>query len=330
MINKEQKLIKNLNKPEIIPARNGFGDGLVEEGKVNNKVVVLCGDLTESTRVDKFAKEFPDRFYEMGIAEQNMIGTASGFALEGFTAFTASYAVFNPGRAWDQLRISACYNNVPVVVAGCHAGISVGPDGATHQALEDIAIMRVLPHMTVVVPCDYHEAYKATIEVGKMKGPGYVRLGRSGTPVFTTKQTPFKVGKAYTLRDGVDVAIIGAGSVLYDALIAADKLQKEGIFVRVINCHTIKPIDRSAIKKAAQECGAVVTVEEHQINAGIGSAIIEVIAEEYPVPVERVGMPDSFGESGEPRELICKYGMDDDAMVKAVKKVLKRKKSYRK
>lgn len=221
--------------------------------------------------------------------------------------------------------MSVCYNNISVKIAGCHAGISVGPDGATHQALEDIATMRVLPNMVVVIPCDYHEAYKSTLAVGKMKGPGYVRFGRSGTPVFTTKQTPFKVGKAYTLRDGTDVAIIGAGAVLHDALMAAEKLEKEGISVKVVNCHTIKPIDRQAIKKAAQECGAVVTVEEHQINGGVGSAIIEVIAEEFPVPVERVGMHDSFGESGEPRELIEKYSMDDKAMIKAIRKVLKRK-----
>ena len=325
MLNKEAKLVKDIMKVEIVPTRNGFGDALYDLGKTDSKTLALCADLTESTRVDKFAKEFPERYIEIGIAEQNMVGVAAGLALEGFTPWTASYATFNPGRSWDQIRLSVCYNNISVKIAGCHAGISVGPDGATHQALEDIATMRVLPNMVVVIPCDYHEAYKSTLAVGKMKGPGYVRFGRSGTPVFTTKQTPFKVGKAYTLRDGTDVAIIGAGAVLHDALMAAEKLEKEGISVKVVNCHTIKPIDRQAIKKAAQECGAVVTVEEHQINGGVGSAIIEVIAEEFPVPVERVGMHDSFGESGEPRELIEKYSMDDKAMIKAIRKVLKRK-----
>jgi transketolase len=325
MISKEAKLVKNIHSPEQIPTRNGYGDALLQLGKEDPKTLVLCADLTESTRSDKFAKAFPERFIEVGVAEQNLVGTACGLALEGFTAWTASYATFNPGRSWDQIRVSGCYNNVNLKIAGCHAGISVGPDGATHQALEDIATMRVLPNMTVVVPCDYHETFKATLAVGKAKGPGYVRLGRSATPVMTTKQTPFKIGKAYTMKDGYDVALIGAGSVLHDALMAAEELEKEGISVRVVNCHTIKPIDRGAIKKAAQECGAVVTVEEHQINGGVGSAIMEVIAEEYPVPVERVGMPDTFGESGEPRELIEKYGMDAKAMIAAVRKVLKRK-----
>jgi len=325
MINKEAKLIKNLKTPKVIPARNGFGDGLVEEGAVNKKVVVLCGDLTESTRVDKFAKQFPERFFEMGIAEQNMMGVASGLALEGFVPFTASYAVFNPGRAWDQLRISVCYNNVPVVVAGCHAGISVGPDGATHQALEDIASVRCLPNITVVVPCDYEETKKATRALAKLNGPAYFRFGRAGTPVFTTKDTPFKIGKAQTLRDGKDLTIIGAGAILYDALIVAQDLAKEGVDIRVINCHTIKPIDKVAIIKAAKETGAFVTVEEHQTQGGVGSAISEVLAENFPIPVEMVGMPNSFGESGEPNELLAKYGMDKRGVLNAVVKVLKRK-----
>lgn len=325
MLNKEAKLIKDILKVEEKPTRDGFGEALVEIGGNDPSTVVLCCDLSESTRTHWFAQKFPDRFYEIGIAEQNMVGVAAGMALEGFTPWTASYATFNPGRSWDQIRVSACYNNVNVKIAGCHAGISVGPDGATHQALEDIATMRVLPNMTVVVPCDYHEAFKATVMVGKAKGPGYVRLGRSATPIMTTKQTPFVIGKAYEMYLGDDVAIIGAGSVLHDALKVAQKLKKEGISVRVINSHTIKPIDVKTIIKAAKECGAIVTVEEHQINGGIGSAIIEVIAENFPVPVERVGMPDSFGESGEPRELIEKYGMDDTAIEKAVRKVLKRK-----
>lgn len=323
---KEAYLVKNIQKPEQKPTRDGFGQGLLELGAKDSKTVVLCGDLSESTRVHWFAQKYPDRFFQMGVAEQNMVGVACGFALEGYTAWTASYATFNPGRSWDQVRVSGCYNNVSLKIAGCHAGISVGPDGATHQALEDIATVRVLPNMEVIVPCDFEEAKKATIALGLRKGPGYVRLGRSATPIMTTPQTPFVFGKAYTMRHGTDVAIIGAGPILHDALIVADRLSAQGISCMVVNLHTIKPIDRQAIVSAAKECGAVVTVEEHQINGGIGSAISEVLAEEYPVPVRRVGMLDTFGESGEPRELLSKYQMDDVAIEKAVKKVLKRKK----
>lgn len=325
MINKDQKLIKNLNKPEIIPSRNGFGDGLVKEAGVNNSVVVLTGDLTESTRVEEFAKKYPERFFQMGIAEQNMIGTAAGLALEGFHPFTASYAVFNPGRAWDQLRVSVCYNNVPVTIAGCHAGISVGPDGATHQALEDIASVRCLPNITVVVPCDYEQTKKATMALANLKSPSYFRFGRAATPVFTTKDTPFKIGKAEILKNGKDVTIIGAGPILYDALMVAQDLAEEGIDVRVVNCHTIKPIDKVTIIKSAKETGAFVTVEEHQTQGGVGSAICEVLSQNYPIPVEMVGMPNSFGESGEPSELLAKYGMDKRAILNAVIKALKRK-----
>ncbi len=324
---KEAYLVKNIDTPEQKPTRDGFGQGLLELGALDEKTVVLCADLSESTRAHWFAQKYPDRFFQMGVAEQNMVGVACGFALEGYTAWTASYATFNPGRSWDQIRVSGCYNNINLKIAGCHAGISVGPDGATHQALEDIATVRVLPNMMVVVPCDAQEAQKATVAVGKAKGPGYVRLGRSATPIMTTPKTPFVVGKAYTLYEGEDVAIIGAGPILHDALIVAERLIKKGISCKVVNLHTIKPIDRRAIVSAAKECGAIVTVEEHQINGGVGSAIMEVVAEEYPVPVERVGMLDTFGESGEPRELLIKYQMDDVAIEKAVKKVLRRKKS---
>jgi len=328
MLNKKAKLTSKILKKSIdmAPTRNGYGDGLVWLGENNPDVLVLTGDLSESTRSAAFAEKFPERFVEVGVAEQNMMGIAAGLALSGKIPFVSSYAVFNPGRNWDQFRVSVCYSQANVKVAGAHAGISVGPDGATHQALEDIAITRVLPNLTVIVPADYEETKKATIDAAqKIKGPVYFRFAREKTAVFTTSKSPFKIGRAETLRTGSDVAIIGSGPVVYNALLAADELGKQGIESTVINNHTIKPIDRKTIAAAAKKCGAVVTVEEHQINAGAGSAVIEVLAEEYPVPVERVGMPDTFGESGAPEELIEKYGMGKDSIIEAVKKVIKRK-----
>ncbi len=318
-------LINDINKPKYVPTRDGFGEGLLELGKQDEKTVVVCADLSESTRVEKFGATFPHRFFEVGVAEQNMVGIACGMALEGLSAWTASYATFNPGRSWDQIRVSGCYNNINLKIAGHHTGLSVGPDGATHQALEDVALMRVLPHMTVVVPCDAHEARKATITLGMMQGPAYIRLGRAPTPLFTTQDAPFKLGKANVLRDGSDVAIIGAGPILHDALLVANILQKSGISCAVINLHTIKPIDVAMITKYARQCKAIVTVEEHQVNAGIGSAIAEVVVKSFPVPIEMVGMNDSFGESGEPKELLAKYSMDAKAIGRAVAQVLKRK-----
>lgn len=328
MINTKAKLSKKLFQEDIEQAatRDGYGKGLLYLGEASPNVVVLCGDLTESTRSQWFAEKYPERFIEVGVAEQNMMGMAAGLALSGKIPFVSSYAVFNPGRNWDQFRVSVCYSKANVKVAGAHAGISVGPDGATHQALEDIAITRVLPELTVIVPADSEETKKATIAAAKIKGPVYLRFGREKTPVFTTEETPFQVGRAEVYREGKDVAIIGSGPVLYNALLAAEELSKNGIDSMVVNNHTIKPIDRKAITAAAKKCGAVVTVEEHQINGGAGSAVMEVLSEEHPVPVERVGMPDSFGESGEPNELIEKYGMGKAAIIKAVKKALKRKK----
>ncbi|OGE78351.1 MAG: transketolase [Candidatus Doudnabacteria bacterium RIFCSPHIGHO2_01_FULL_46_14] len=311
---------------DMLPTRDGYGLGLVWLGENNPNVVVLTGDLSESTRSSWFAEKFPKRFIEVGVAEQNMMGIAAGLALSGKIPFVSSYATFNPGRNWDQLRVSVCYSGANVKIAGAHAGISVGPDGATHQALEDIAITRVLPDLVVIVPCDKIEAQKATIAMAvEIKGPAYIRFGREKSPVFTTEDTPFKIGRAEVFREGDDVAIIGSGMLVYNALQAAEELHKEGISCQVVNNHTIKPIDRKTIAAAARKCGAVVTVEEHQINGGAGSAVIEVLAEEYPVPVERVGMPDSFGQSGQPAELIEHYGMGKSAIIKAVKKVLKRK-----
>ena len=310
---------------EQVPTRNGYGEGVVELAKTNPNVVVLTADLAGSTKVSDFQKQFPEQFIEIGIAEQNMMGIAAGLSMEGKVPFVSSYAVFSPGRNWDQLRVSVAYSKNNVKVAGAHAGISVGPDGATHQALEDIAITRVLPNMTIVVPCDYLETKKATIALGQMDGPAYFRFAREKTPVFTAEETPFKIGKAEIFRDGKDVAIIGSGPVLYNGLLAAIELEKEGISCMVVNNHTIKPIDKDTIIKAAQTCGAVVTIEEHQIMGGCGSAVAEVLSMNYPVPIEMVGVDNHFGESGEPNELIEKYGMGKDSVKEAILKVLKRK-----
>lgn len=315
-----------LDDIEQIPTRNGYGEALLELGANDERVVVLTGDLAESTRVLEFQKRFPGRFIECGVAEQNMMGVAAGMALTGKTPFISSYAVFSPGRSWDQLRVSVCYSQANVKVAGAHTGISVGPDGATHQALEDIAITRVLPNITVVVPCDSIETYKATKALAVMQGPAYFRFAREKTPVMTTALSPFTLGKAEVFRDGSDVVIIGSGPVLYNGLVAAIELEKDGLSVMVVNNHTIKPIDVETIVAAATKCGAVVTLEEHQTMGGCGSAVLEVLAAHCPVPVEMVGMPNSFGESGEPNELLEKYGMGVSGVVAAVKKVVARKK----
>lgn len=316
-----------IGQPDIeqVPTRNGYGEAVLELGASNEEVVVLTADLAESTRVLEFQKKYPERFVECGVAEQNMMGVAAGMALTGKTAFVSSYATFSPGRSWDQLRVSVCYSMANVKVAGCHTGLSVGPDGATHQALEDVAITRVLPNLIVEVPCDTMEAKKTVLALAGIPGPAYFRLGREKTPVMTVPETPFEVGKAYVMREGKDVAIIGSGPVLYNGLLAAIELEKEGISVMVVNNHTIKPIDVATITQAAKVCGAVVTLEEHQTMAGCGSAVCEVLAQHCPVPVEMVGMPNSFGESGQPDQLFKKYGMDVAAAVDAVKRVLARK-----
>lgn len=308
-----------------IPTRNGYGDALVELGKSNPAVVVLTGDLAESTRVLEFAKKYPDRFFECGVAEQNMAGVAAGLALSGKIAFISSYAVFSPGRNWDQIRVSTCINNTNVKIAGAHAGISVGPDGATHQALEDIAMMRVLPHMIVVVPCDYEETRKATHAITAHEGPAYLRFARDKTPIITTTNTPFQIGKAEIFRKGKDVSIIACGPLVYQSLIAAEQLAKEGVDCEVINNHTIKPLDEKTLLISVRKTTCVVTVEEHQIMAGAGSAVCELLCQKYPIPVEMVGMHDHYGESGKPTELLEKYGMSVKAIKAAVKKVLKRK-----
>jgi transketolase len=310
---------------EAIPTRDGYGEGVVALGEKDPNVVVLTADLSDSTRANMFGEKFPERFIECGIAEQNMMGIAAGLALSGKIPFVSSYAVFVPGRCWDQLRVSVCYSKANVKVVGAHAGISVGPDGATHQALEDIASVRCLPNIVVVVPCDSIETKKATIALGEYKGPAYFRFAREKTPVMTTKDSPFKIGKAEIFKDGTDVTIVACGPLVYQSLVAAKELVKEGILAEVINNHTIKPMDKLAIAASAKKTGAVVTVEEHQIIGGLGGAVAEVLAENYPVPIERVGMPDSFGESGSPEELLEKYGMSVKKIKEAVKNVLKKK-----
>ncbi len=307
------------------PTRSGFGEGLVLAGDKNSEIVALTADLSDSTKVASFQKKYPERFFEVGVAEQNLMGVAAGMALAGKVPFVSSYATFSPGRNFDQLRVSVCYSQANVKVIGAHTGVSVGPDGATHQAMEDLAMTRVLPNLTVVVPGDYIQTRKATVAIAEHVGPAYLRLTREKTPVFTTEETPFEIGKAQVLMDGTDVAVIGCGPVLYGALLAAIELKQKGISVMVVNNHTIKPIDVETIVAAAKKCGAVVTVEEHQVMAGAGSAVCEVLAKNYPVPVEMVGMQDSFGESGEPDQLIKKFGMDSEGIIKAIQKVIQRK-----
>lgn len=327
MINKNQKLNPNIfNEVEQEAIRVGFGDGLFEAGKENKNVVGLCADLTDSTKMNKFADEFPERFIEIGIAEQNLASVASGMAAMGKIPFISSYAMFSPGRNWEQIRTTICYNDVPVKIAGSHAGISVGPDGGTHQAIEDIAITRVIPNMVVISPCDSIEAKKATLACAKTKEPTYLRLAREKTPVITTEETPFEIGKAQVFYDveNPEVGVIATGALVYKALKVAESLKDE-IKVKVLNVSTIKPLDKNAIVDLVKETGAIVTVEEHQIIGGLGSAVSELLSKEIPTPQEFIGIDDKFGQSGTPDELIEHYGMGESHITEAIKKVLKRK-----
>ncbi len=310
---------------EQVPSRNGFGEGLVLAAEENENVVGLCADLVESTRMQGFAEKFPGRFFEMGVAEQNLVTVAAGLAHEGKIPFTSSYATFSPGRNWEQIRTTICYNNVAVKIIGSHAGLSVGPDGATHQALEDIAIMRALPNMVVISPVDSLEAKKATQAIARLKKPCYLRLSREKVPVVTTENTPFEIGRMEVFYEGTDVTIIATGEMVHKALIAAEELKSHKISVRVINCHTIKPIDKETLLKAAEETGAIVTVEEHQITGGLGGAVAEVLSQNYPVPLKIIGIEDQFGESGPPDELLEKFGLTKEAIIKAVTSVLRMK-----
>lgn len=347
-LNDNAKLVENLFDPanpsdgtgkeraEMKPTRDGYGLGLVEAGEKDKNVVVLCADLSESTRSQWFQEKFPERFIEMGVAEQNMATVASGMANYGKIPFISSYAAFSPGRNNEQIRTTITLNNVPVKIGGMHAGISVGPDGATHQQLEDIALMRAQPNMIVIVPCDAVEAQKATVAAAFNGKPTYLRFGREKSPVITTKETPFEIGRAEIFRNispstssgqlSNTCSIIGCGMLLYNALVAAEELSKEGIDVMVINSHTVKPLDEKTIIEAVQKTGAVVSVEEHQVNGGLGSAIAELLAKKYPVPQEFIGMQDRFGESGNPDELIEHFGMGVSAIKEAVKRVVSRKK----
>lgn len=310
---------------EQVPTRNGFGEGLVLAGEADKNIIALCADLTESTRMEAFKKKFPERFVEVGVAEQNLVTVGSGMAAVGKIPFVSSYATFSPGRNWEQIRTTICYNDQPVKIVGSHAGISVGPDGATHQALEDLAIMRVLPNMVVVCPCDAIEAKKATLALAANGKPSYIRLGRDKSPVITTEETPFKIGEAEVFKEGKDVTVIACGQMVYQALVAAKELEEDHISVRVINNHTIKPLDELVIRQAAEETGAIVTAEEHQKNGGLGSAIAEFLAEHHPVPLIRIGIDDRFGESGEPQELMKHFGLTSKEIKKAVLKVLRLK-----
>ncbi len=319
----------NLNTPDVekAPTRNGYGEGLLEAGKRDENVVALCCDLTESTKTDVFAKAFPKRFVQIGIAEQNLASVGSGMAAMGKIPFIASYAAFSPGRNWEQIRTTICYNSSNVKIVGAHAGISVGPDGATHQMTEDLVIMRSLPNMVVIAPADVHEARKATLAAAKYVGPVYFRLGRSDTPIVTTPESPFEIGKAvrmYSRNESFEkkVGFVTTGALLYNTLMAAEELQKEGIGASVLHMATIKPLDTEALAAFAAEHGALVTVEEHQVNGGLGGAVAEFLSETNPTRIVRVGIKDTFGQSGEPNELIEHYGMGISSIVAAAKKLV--------
>ncbi len=310
------------------PTRHGFGEALAELGEKHDNVVVLGGDITGSVMTSYFKEKFPERFFSCGIAEQNATTIATGLALSGKIAFFSSYSAFAAFRNSDQLRISVCYNNANVKIGGGHSGITVGPDGATHQSLEEISFLRALPNMTLVVPCDFQEAKKATWATGEMNGPAYIRFGRSAIPMFTTGETPFEIGKAEVFREGNDLAIVACGLMVWEALMAAEELEKKhGIQARVINNHTIKPIDVETITTAARECGAIVTAEEHQVHGGLGAAVSEVVVKNQPVPMEFIGVPDRFGESGEPDELQQAFGLNWKSVYAAALKAIDRKKN---
>ena len=291
------------------PTRKGFGRGLVIAGEQNDQVVALCADLTGSVQIEPFAKKFPERFVEVGIAEQNLVTVASGMAALGKIPFTASYAAFSPGRNWEQIKTTAALNAQPVKVIGAHAGLYTGPDGATHQMLEDVAIMRAMPNMVVIVPGDSIEAEKATIAMAKDKRPNYLRLARDKSAVMTTEQTPFEIGKAYVFSPGKDLTIVSNGTMTSVALEAAEKLFNDGIDVEVVHCPTVKPLDAATILSSVKKTGYVITLEEAQINGGLGSAVAELVSENHPVPLRRMGVRDQYGQTGTPAELLNHYGL---------------------
>lgn len=325
-------LNKTLNKKifdedvEKAATRDGLRTGLVEAAEKDERIVGLCADLTESVRMDKFAEKFPERFFEVGITEQHLASMGSGMAAMGKIPFIGSYAAFSPGRNWEQIRTTICYNDQPVKIIGSHAGVSTGPDGGTHQALEDIALTRVLPRMVVISPCDSVEAKKATLALAQTNDPTYIRLARAKTPIITTEETPFEIGKAETFfesnSDTIDVGIVATGPLVFEALKAAKELDQEGVKVKVLNLSTIKPLDEKAIIDLAKDSNSIVTVEEHQISGGMGSAVAELLAQKHPKVIEFVGIKDRYGESGEPDELIKFFELDSESIKKAVTKVL--------
>ncbi len=321
-------LVYDIGRDQLIqePIRLGFGRGLEKAGHVYKNVVAACADLTESTQMHLFRQAFPDRFVEIGIAEQNLVTVGSGLAAAGKIPFVSSYAAFSPGRNWEQIRTTICLNDVPVKIVGSHAGVSVGPDGATHQMLEDIALMRVLPNMVVIAPCDSIEAEKATLAMAADQRPNYMRLAIEATPVITKPETPFEIGKAQVFEAGSDVSIIATGTMTYQALLAAEQLYKDGIEAEVVHVATIKPLDSDVILASVKKTKAVVTAEEGQLNGGLGGAISELLGEYYPVPLRRIGMKDRFGESGEPNELLKHFGLDANHIRLAAHDVVARKK----
>lgn len=309
------------------PIRKGFGRGLLEAGKRSDAVVGACADLTASTAMNSFAEAFPDRFVEIGIGEQDLVTVGSGMAAMGKIPFVSSYAAFSPGRNWEQIRTTICLNDRPVKIVGSHAGVSVGPDGATHQMLEDIALMRALPNMVVIAPCDSIEAEKATLAMAIDQRPNYLRLAREATPIVTTAKTPFEIGKAYVFAEGDDVTLIATGTMTYQALVAAEILRKDGVSAEVIHVPTIKPLDSDTILRSVRKTKVAVTAEEAQINGGLGGAIAELLAEELPTPIHRIGMRDRFGESGEPNELLEHFGLTATHIALAAHGVLEKKRA---
>ncbi len=310
-------------KIEQEPIRKGFGRGLKVAGEANEQVVALCADLTDSTQMSIFKDAFPKRFIEVGVAEQNLVTASSGMAAMGKVPFCSSYAAFMPGRCWEQIRTTICLNDHPVKLVGSHAGISVGPDGATHQMLEDIALMRALPNMVVIAPCDAKEAEKATVAMSEDARPNYIRLAREATPVFTTDKTPFEIGKAQIFHEGSDITIVATGTMTYQALLAAKSLAKDGVSAEVIHCATIKPLDEAAILKSARKTGHVITAEEGQIAGGLGGAVAELLSEQHPTPLRRIGVKDRYGESGKPEELLRAFGLTHTHITLAAHELLK-------
>lgn len=308
-----------------VPMRDGYGKALLALCESRDDIMVLDADVAKSTRTVWIRDRYPEKFMDMGIAEQDMVGTAAGLALSGMVPFVSTYCVFLAGRAWDQIRTTVCYNDLNVKFGGAHAGLSVGPDGATHQSLEDVALTRVLPNMTVIVPCDAEETRKATLAAAAVQGPCFIRFGREAVPVITDKATPFELGKARLVRKGTDVTVFANGTLVCESMLASEMLAKEGVSVQIYDLHTVKPLDEETILAAAKETGCIVTAEEHQLAGGMGSAVAEFLVKNCPVPMEMAGIDDSFGESGQPAELMLKYGLNKDAVAEKIRRALARK-----